>query len=188
MYYVPVTDNYYSLPTAYIPVYTTENDRRVIDDPNTRLKDELNRVQRDLTNLREELSDLRLENRSCRICSSSNRTNLCDETCLICYPRIRLREQEENYSRSSSPVHYCSICHDYVIAREYPPPPSPQLTRRYVIEESDKLSEYLSRQMDLRRLRQGYIPKEKPIWIPTAYKHDYPNRRWVTRHSNYSEP
>lgn len=186
MYYVPVTDNYYKLPTAYVPVYTTVVERRVSEDPHERLKDDLHRMQRDLTDLREELDDLRLENRSCRICSSSARTNLCDVSCTICYPRTQL----ETYSRSLSPAHYCSICHDYVIEQEYPPPssPSPRLTRRYVIEENDKLSEYLARQMDLRRLRQSYIPSQKPIWIPTAYKHDYPNRRWVTRHSNFSEP
>lgn len=179
MYYVPVTDNYYKLPTAYVPVYTSSIDRRLNDDHNDRLKNDLNRVQRDLASLRNELNDLRLENRSCRICSVSIPKIECDETCSICYPRT------STYSRPSSPVHYCSICHDYVVDREYPPL---RTTRRYSVEENDKLSEYLSRQLDQQRLRLRYIPQERPIWIPTAYKHDYPYRRWTTRYSNFSEP
>lgn len=185
MYYVPVTDNYYKLPTVYIPVYSCSTDHQIKDNRCENLKDDLSRVQRDLANIREDLNDLRWENRCCRICSVSTRTVVCDETCSICYPCT------QTCYRPSSPVHYCSICHDYVIDRDYPPPkstPSPRTPRKCVIQEDDKLSEYLCRQLDLQRLRQRYIPQERPIWIPTAYKHDYPHRRWAIRHSNFSEP
>jgi hypothetical protein len=189
MFYVPVTDNYYRLPptNAYIPVYSTSVNRISSEDTNSKLNNDLSRVQRELADLREELKDLRLEKETCRICSASIRSIECDETCSICYPRIRHREIEENYSRTSSPVHYCSICHDYVIDQDYPPSCTPPTKKRNAIED-DKLSEYLSRQLDLQRLRYRYIPEERPVWIPTAYKNDYPNRRWVTRHSNFSEP
>lgn len=193
MYYVPVTNTYYELPTTgYIPVYSTSTSRLFTEDSSSKLNNDLSKVKRELAELRDELSDLRLEKEICRLClsSSSKRTIECDESCSICYPCIR--EREENYSRVSSPIHYCSICHDYVIDQEYPPP-SPCSYRRITtktieIEKEDKLSEYLSRQLDLQRLRQRYIPEERPIWIPTAYKHDYPNRRWVTRHAHFSEP
>jgi hypothetical protein len=193
MFYVPVTDNYYRLPATntYIPVYSTSTDRISSEDTNSKLNNDLSRVKRELADLREELRDLRLEKETCRICSSSIRSIECDETCSICYPRIRRREREENYSRTSSPIHYCSICHDYVIDEEYPPSSPRSYTtttkKRNPIEE-DKLSEYLSRQIDLQRLRHRYIPEERPVWIPTAYKNDYPNRRWITRQSHFSEP
>lgn len=192
MYYVPVTDNYYRLPTAYIPVYTTSTNVNSSEDTKFKLNNDLSRVKRDLADLREELNDLRLEKETCRLCSLPRRSIECDETCTICYPRTRLREREEKYSRPSSPIHYCTICHDYVVDEEYPPL-SPRSTKKitkttYEVEEEDRLSEYLSRQLDLQRLRYRYIPEERPIWIPTAYKHDYPHRRWVTRQSNFSEP
>lgn len=199
MYYVPVTTtnttSCYRSPTGYIPVYTTscESSNSYV------LNNDLSRVKKELAEIREELSDLRFEKQTCRLCSSasasasSKRTKSCDETCSICYPRKY--EREENYYRSSSPIHYCSICHDYVIDQEYPPPPpvSPCSSRKYSVqidytEKEDKLSEYLSRQLDLQRLRQRYIPQQRPVWIPTAYKHDYPNRRWATRHAHFSEP
>jgi hypothetical protein len=189
MFYVPVTDNYHRLPTSYIPVYSTSIDR----DTNFKLNNDLNEVQKELAYLREELNDLRSEKETCLICSSRRRSIPCDENCSICYPHTRrIREREENYSRTSSPVHYCSICHDYVVDQEYPPP-SPRsykrLTRKkHETEYEDKLSEYLSRQLDLQRLHPRYIPEEKPIWIPTAYKNDYPHRRWMSRQSNFSEP
>ena len=175
MYYVPVTDNYYRIPSSYIPV----------DDTNSKL----NKVQKELAELREELNDLRLEKETCRLCSPPTRTIQCDETCSICYSRPR---EEYSPSRKPSPVHYCSICHDYVIDQTYPPPPlSPPSHKKKTkkkVEYDDKLSEYLSRQIDLQRLQPRYIPEERPVWIPTAYKHDYPHRRWATRESKFSEP
>ncbi len=191
MFYVPVTENYYRLPTAYIPVYSTSTARLLSEDSNFKLNNDLSRVQKELSELREELNDLRLEKETCRICSSRRRSIQCDEYCSICNPRIRIQEREENYSRTPSPVHYCSICHDYVIDQAYPPP-SPRPYRSIIKKkdevEEDKLSEYLSRQLDLQRLCHRYIPQERPIWIPTAYKHDYPHRRWITRNSKLSEP
>jgi hypothetical protein len=163
MYYVPVTANYWRLPVNYVPVYSTLINRIATEDSNAKLNNDLTNVQKQLAELREELYDLRLEKETCRLCSA---TIQCDEDCLICYPRIR--DREENYSRATSPVHYCSICQDYVIDQE--------------------LSEYLSRQLDLHRLRHRYIPEPRPVWIPTAYKHDYPHRRWATRQSHFSEP
>jgi len=193
MFYVPVTDNYYRLPTTYIPVYSTSTNKLLSEDSNWKLNNELSKVQKELTELREELNNLRFEKETCPICSPSIRSIQCDDTCSICYPRTRIREIEENYSRISSPVHYCSICDDYVIDENVPPPPpSPRRYKRITKKkneiEEDKLSEYLSRQLELQRLRHRYIPEERPVWIPTAYKHDYPHRRWVTRHSNLSEP
>jgi len=185
---VPVTDSYYRVSPTYVPVYPTLTNRILIEDSNYKLNNDLNKVQKELSELREELNDLRSEKETCRLCTPSIQ---CDDTCTICYPRIRVREREENYSRPPSPVHYCSICNDYVID-ETRPPPSPRPYKRIKKKkneiEEDKLSEYLSRQLDLQRLRHRYIPQERPVWIPTAYKHDYPNRRWVTRQSNFSEP
>lgn len=181
MYYVPVTDNHYRLPTVYVPIYSTATDQSSRGGTNEKLKDDLSRVRRDLASLRGELNDLRLENEACRICSPATRSILCDETCSICYPRPRPQERKESYSRSSSPVHYCSICQDYVIGQEYPPL-SPRSTRSsskngYTIEKNDRLSAY-----ELDR----YIPETRPVWIPTAYKQDYPHRRWTTRQSYFS--
>ncbi len=187
MFYVPVTANYWRLPVNYFPVYSTLTNRIATEDSNVKLNNDLTNVQKQLAELREELYDLRLEKDTCRLCSATIQSNQCDEDCSICYPRIR----EENYSRATSPVHYCSICHDYVIDQEYPPP-SPRSYRTvtkkkpHIVE--DKLSEYLSRQLDLHRLRHRYIPEPRPVWIPTAYKHDYPHRRWATRQSHFSEP
>ena len=189
MFYVPATDNYYRLPVTntYIPVYTTSLSRTSSDDTSTKFSNDLSRVRNELADLREELRDLRLEKETCRICSGSTRTIICDTTCTICYPPIRYREIETSYTRPSSPVHYCSICHDYVIERQYPPTYTPPITKKNSVE-NDKLSEYLSRQLDLQRLNYRYIPEERPVWIPTAYKNDYSHRRWVTRNAKFSEP
>ncbi|CAF3338076.1 unnamed protein product [Rotaria socialis] len=199
MYYVPVTQSYASLPVTYVPVYSTTINRAAND---------LSEVKRELADLRGELSNLRLEKETCPICSSTSsitRTIHCDETCRlcapttqviecdgtcsICYPRVPSRERIVTYSRSPSPVHYCSLCDDYVIDQAYPPP-SPRPHKRIVkkVKQQDKLSEYLSRQLDLHRLQHRYIPEQRPVWIPTAYKHDYPHRRWVTRESRLAEP
>lgn len=191
MYYVPATDTYCRLPASYVPVYSTPVTRISWDDSNVKLTNDLTRVQSELAELRQELNGLRLEKETCRLCSSTIQSYQCDTDCSICYPCIR--EREENYSRASSPVHYCSICHDYVIDQEYPPlSPSPRPYSRIAKKKpeyyDDKLSEYLYRQLELQRLRHRYIPEERPIWIPTAYKHDYPYRRWVTRQSYLSEP
>jgi hypothetical protein len=191
IFYVPVTDSYYRVSPTYVPVYSTLTNRILVEDSNYKLNNDVNKVQKELSELRKELNDLRFEKETCRLCTPSRRSIQCDDTCTICYPRIRIREKEENYSRPPSPVHYCSICDDYVID-EICPPPSPRpykrITKKKNEIEEDKLSEYLSRQIDLQRLRHRYIPQERPVWIPTAYKHDYPNRRWVTRQSNFSEP
>jgi hypothetical protein len=205
MFYVPVTDTYCRLPITYVPVYSTTIDRTSNENSSSKLNYDVSKVKRELEELREELDDLRLEKESCRLCSPktriircddtcrlcspTTRSIQCDETCSICYPRIR--EREETYSRSPSPVHYCSICRDYVIdetvSRSSPRPYKTIIKKKDDVNE-DKLSEYLSRQLDLERLRPRYIPEERPIWIPTAYKHDYPHRRWATRHANFSEP
>ncbi|CAF2529492.1 unnamed protein product [Rotaria sp. Silwood2] len=194
MFYVPVTDSYVRLPVTYVPVYSTSIDRTLSEYSSSRLNNDLSEVKKELAELREELSDLRLEKETCPICSSTvstTRSVQCDENCSICYPRIRSREREENYFRTSSPVHYCSICHDYVIDEAFPSPSPRPYTRTIKtkkVEEQDKLSEYLSRQLEMQRLRQRYIPEQRPVWIPTAYKQGYPHRRWVTRQSNFSEP
>ncbi|CAF1172678.1 unnamed protein product [Rotaria sordida] len=193
MFYVPVTDSYLRLPVTCVPVYSTSVDRTLSE--NSKLNNDLFQVKKELAELRDELSDLRLEKETCPICSSklsTTRSIQCDENCSVCYPRIRNREKEENYFRTSSPVHYCSICDDYVIDEAFPPPsprPYKRITRtKKQTEEQDKLSEYLSRQLEIQRLRQRYIPEQRPVWIPTAYKRDYPHRRWVTRQSHLSEP
>jgi len=193
MYYVPVTDSYYRLSPTYVPVYKSI----AVDESNSKL----DQVQKELANLRDELRDLRLEKDSCRLCSASRHSIDSDETCSICYSRSYSRPKEEIYqpqprrSSSASPIHYCSICQDYVIDRPYPPPPSPPQSPSFSIKKpkkkvqyNDKLSEYLSRQIDVERLHPRYIPEERPVWIPTAYKHDYPHRRWITRQSNFSQP
>ncbi|UJR32311.1 hypothetical protein I4U23_019775 [Adineta vaga] len=191
MYYVPVTDSYWRSPVSYVPIYSTAatTNRILVEDSNARLNNDLTRVQRELADLREELQDLRLEKETCRLCSSTVDSSQCDVDCSICYSRTR----RPSYSRPVSPVHYCSICHDYVVDQiSISPSPSPRPTSRRppkkVAYEEDKLSEYLSRQLDLQRLRQRRIPEERPVWIPTAYKHDYPHRRWATRQSYFSEP
>ncbi len=203
MFYVPATDSFYRVPVTYVPVYPTTIS---IEDSSSKVNNDISKVKRELAELRDELDDLRFEKETCRLCSPTTRTVRCDDTCrlcstasrsiqcddvtcTICYPRIQKRE--ENYSRSPSPVHYCSICDDYVIDETYPlpsPRPYKRITKKKNDFEEDKLSEYLSRQLDLQRLRQRYIPEQRPVWIPTAYKHDYPYRRWVTRHSTFSEP
>lgn len=191
MFYVPVTESYYRLSPTYIPVSNTRT-----DDSNAKLTE----VQKELAVLREELKDLRSEKESCRICSASRQAYESDDTCSICYERLRSRPREENYSRRplspspSSSVHYCSICQDYVIDQLYPPPlsSSPSHAHRKKpkkhVEYNDGLPEYLSRQIDLQRLHPRYVPNERSVWIPTAYKHDYPHRRWATRQSHFSEP
>ncbi|CAF1226696.1 unnamed protein product [Adineta ricciae] len=190
MYYVPVTDTYYRVPVSHVPIYpTVTTTRLLVDDSNAKLNNDLTRVQKELADLREELADLRLEKDiTCRLCSSRIESTPCDLDCIICYPPTR----RLSYSRSPSPVHYCSICHDYVTDETYVSPPSlrPSSTRpkKKLRYEEDRLSEYLSRQLDLQRLRGRPIPEELPVWIPTAYKQDYPHRRWATRQSYFSEP
>ncbi|CAF1052786.1 unnamed protein product [Rotaria sp. Silwood1] len=194
MFYVPATDSYLRLPVSYVPVYSTTLDQTLSENSNLKLNNDIYQVKKELAELREELSDLRLEKETCPICSSTVSTKRpiqCDESCTICYPRIRNQERDDNYFRTSSPIHYCSICHDYVIDETYSrisPRPSQRTTKTKKIEEQDKLSEYLSRQLEIQRLRQSYIPEQRPVWIPTAYKQDYPHRRWVTRQLHFSEP
>ena len=197
MYYAPVTDSYYPLPVTYVPVYPTLIERRTPEYVPRRSNDDLSRVQKELEDLREELNDLRLEKSSCSICSSTSRASRAAEDCSICSSRYRISPVQETYSRPPSPVHYCSICDDYVIDSPYPPPPpsprvsisSPRLYRAAPKRVSDdRSSEYLSRQVDLQGLRHRYVPETRPVWIPTAYKHGYPHRRWATRHSRFSEP
>lgn len=202
MYYVPVTESYVKLPVSYVPLYSTTIDRTYVESTTAKLSNDLSQVKKELADIRGELTGIRLEKEKCPIClvhsiEATTQPNRCDETCSICYPRVHHHKLEETYSRPLSPVHYCPICSDYVIDQDYPPPspsPSPRLHRRtsrvkYECEpEVDKLSEYLSRQLDLHRLRHRYIPQQRPVWIPTAYKQDYPHRRWATRDSNFSEP
>ena len=196
MFYMPVNDDYDRLPVTYIPVYSTSINRTSNEHSNSRVNNDLTKVQKELAEIREELNDLRLEKAACPICSptsSTTRSIQCGDDCSICYPRTRIRQREENYSRASSPVHYCSICQDYVVDQEFPPPSTSRpytraIKKKSEIADKDKLSEYLSRQLDLQQLHPRYIPEHRPIWIPTAYKHDYPNRRWATRSSHFSEP
>jgi hypothetical protein len=195
MYRTPVTDNYDKLPVTYIPVYSTSLNRTSSEHSGYNYND-LSKIQRELAELREEVKDLRLAKASCRICSGApTRSSRCGDDCSICYPRTRSRsrQREENYSRPSSPAHYCSICHDYVIDQEFPPASTSFSYRRdnkkkREIEDEDKLPEYLSRQLDMQHLHPRYIPEERPTWIPTAYKQDYPHRRWATRSAHFSDP
>ena len=193
MYYVPVTEKYWSLPVAYVPYHSTPVDRLSFEESTSKLNDDLSQVKGEIDELRGELSDLRLEKDICPRCFaylSTRRRIRCDEDCRLCYPRSRScsREREVTYRRIPSPIHYCSICRDYVIDDIHPPP---TLSRHKSITkklQEDKLSEYLSRQLELQRIRDRYTPKERPTWIPTAYKNDYPYRRWLTRSSYFSEP
>ena len=181
MYCVPVTTNYVSLPVSYVPAYSTALDRALLEESNSRLSDDLSRTRRELVDLREEVSDLRLEKDLCPLCSRRviiPSSYVCDVTCLICYPRPYSRLADNLRYRTASSVHYCSLCHDYVMDLTYPISSSLALT---IVEEEDKLSDYLSRQLELYRLRNPRIPEYRPIWVPTAYKSDYPYRRWVTR-------
>lgn len=192
MYYVPVTEPYYRLPVStYVPLYSTVLEHKPIEIVPSHVNENLTRVQRELADLREELHDLRLEQSECSICTARARTFSAAEECSICSARVRRRSvTPEPVKRTLSPIHYCSICDDYVIDSPYPPPlpiTSRSSSARRV-PSNDKLSEYLSRQIDLQRLRQRQIPETRPVWIPTAYKHNYPHRRWATRHAHFSEP
>lgn len=188
MYYVPVTTDYVRLPTTYVPIYPTALDRALIEQSNSRLSNDLFRVRKELAELREELTELRLEQDTCPLCLASlttTRTYICDTSCSICYPYLNRRTLDDSSYRTSPTVHYCSICHDYVMDLTYPPPYS---CTEYIKEKEDKLTEYLSRQLELYRLRYGRATSARSTWIPTAYKNDYPYRRWVTRRSYFSEP
>ncbi|CAF1157007.1 unnamed protein product [Adineta steineri] len=194
MYCVPVTTNYWRTPVSYVPTYPTLSSQILLDNTNARLSYDLTKAQNELSNLREELTDLRLEREICPICTSVLPLNTYYEDCSICYRRALIRERELLYSRTLSPVHYCNICDDYVVDDVHTPSPSSAsfnkktTTKKNHIHETDKLSEYLTRQLDLHRLRHRYIREQRPIWIPTAYKQDYPYRRWLTRSARLSEP
>ena len=186
MYYVPATTNFWQPPVTYVPVYSTAADRTYTDT--AKVNEDLSRVRKELVELREELSDLRSDKSNCSICSTARRRSSYSEVKNSTYYPCP-RPIQDAYYHPSSPIHYCSICHDYVIDDDNPPRSYSSFPRRTRLVEDDKLSEYLARQIDLQRLRHRYIPPEhRPIWIPTGYKNDYPHRRWVTRHAHFSEP
>lgn len=195
MYYVPVTEAYWRAPVNYVPIYTPTTSRVVVEHSNTQLSNDLTRVQRELADLREELRGMRLENETCYLCSSNYLSDHFDPDCPICCPPPPPPPpRREICTRSTSPVHYCSICDDYVIDEvrysvpSTPPPRRPRTAVKYSSYADDKLSEYLTRKLELHRLKQRALREERPVWIPTAYKQDYPHRRWLTRSSPLSEP
>lgn len=183
MYYVPVSWTYPRTTVNYVPVYSPIVEHRTVEVVDPLLTGDMNRMKRDLADLREELSDLKLE-------QSISRSNLNDLTSFTYRSRSVSpppRPISPVYVREAvSPVYYCSVCDDLVTESVYPPPPIRPSTSRE--SQTSKLSEYVSRQIDLRNLRTRYIPETRPVWIPTAYKNDYPHRRWVTRHTRLSEP
>lgn len=189
MYYVPAANSYYPLPVTYVPAYPALIERRTPDYVLQRSNDDLSRVQKELEGLREELKDVRLQKSSCSICSSLLRANRAAEDCSICSSRHRISPVQETYSRSPSPVHYCSICHDYVIDLPYPPRPpspwvsisSPHLYRAAPKKVSDdEISEYLSRKIDLQCLHHRCVPETRPVWTSTAYNHVCLHRGWAS--------
>ena len=189
MYYLPVNANYYPLPATYVPIYSTLIEQRTPEYVPRLANNDLSRVENELKELRGELKDLRLEKAFCSICSSASRANRWIEDCSICSPRPRASPVRQTYSPPPSTVHYCSLCAGYVIDLPYPPSAS---VSAYCVcpyrAALAKSSEYLSRQIDLAGLHHRYVPEMRPAWIPTAYKQDYPHRRWIARHSYLSDP
>ena len=179
MYYVPVSTTFPRAPVTYAPIYPTIVERQPIEIIDSRVNGDVSRMKRELADIREEISELRLER------PTTNFIHIEPDypTYYRCVSPVPL-----TCTRPLSPAHYCSICDDYVIDSPYPPPSSPRWYRTTARLQNDKLSEYLSRQLDLAKLRQRYIPETRPVWIPTAYKNDYSHRRWATRDSRFSEP
>ncbi|CAF0839515.1 unnamed protein product [Didymodactylos carnosus] len=205
--YVPVTTDYvYSSPylTSISPLYPYvdslhQTSREILDNTNS-MKHDINSIRMELKEIRNSNSITPMD--SCSICESRHRSRSRSPS-----PTSRRRDI---YTNDNDTVHYCGICQDYVKKRPYSPPtPSPKHHRvNYTSSDDDELiydyrnkykygsvssldshpsykpkknyPSYLDRQIMVNQLRTR-IPEQRPQWIPTGYKHDYPYRRWTLK-------